>query len=219
MRVLVRYHLELLVRSQRWLPPFLAYVLLMVIGLSGGEEALGAFGWSGAVLLPVTAWLVRCAVTAEPAASRACLTAAAGAVRVHLAALFAALLAGGALALAGLAVVGLVAGGSKADPASTALAGVLASAVCVLLGAAVGALFNRPVLLSAQYGIPLSLAAATLVLVTPGSPPNAVVRALITASRGRGLELPALLTALPVAMVVAGLALAAAALLAGRRQE
>ncbi|MFG2824359.1 ATP-binding cassette domain-containing protein [Kitasatospora sp. NPDC048365] len=214
---LVAYYVELLLRSQRWLPPVLAYVLLLVVGMSAGEEAFGALAFSGAVLVPVAAWLVRCTVTAEPAAARSCVVAAAGPVRTHLGALLAALLVSSALGALGLAAVLLMSGDARSDKAWTAPAGLLVTAVCVLTGAAVGTLFNRPVVLGAQYGIPLGLAAATLALVTTGTPANLVLRALIGASRREGLHLPVL--ALPEALLVAGAALAAAALLVGRRQE
>jgi len=202
---LIRYQVELLVRSQRWLPPFLAYVLLMVLGISGGEEASGALGFSAAVVLPVTAWFTRCAVTAEPASSRACLVAAAGAARVHVAALLAGLLGGLAVGAAGYGAVLALSGKSKGGPGAI-LAGAVATAVCVLLGAAVGAVFNRPVVTASQYGIPLSLAAATLVLVVPGSPANAVVRVLIAGSRGTEADLVPLAWALPAAVAAAALA-------------
>ncbi|MBD0669590.1 condensation domain-containing protein [Streptomyces sp. CBMA156] len=88
---LTRYHLELLLRSHAWLPPFLAYALLMVVGVAAGDPLLGSLGLGAGALLPVSAWYVRSVLGAEPPASRACLVAAAGPVRVHLGALLAAL--------------------------------------------------------------------------------------------------------------------------------
>ncbi|MDH6130716.1 hypothetical protein P3T37_000083 [Kitasatospora sp. MAA4] len=223
MTALIRYQLELLFRSQRWLPPFLAYVLLMVIGISAGESLLGAYGFGTAVLLPVTAWYVRCTATGEPAASRACLGAAAGQPRTHLAALLAALATGLSLGLAGLLGVWAVSGRTTIPPEAEAplpqvlLAGLLGTVVCVLLGVAVGALCTRPVLLRAQYGIPASLGAAVLALVAPGSPANAVVRALITASRTARVTFP--VAALAESTALAALVTAGAAVLAGRRTE
>ncbi|MFC9324708.1 ABC transporter [Kitasatospora sp. NPDC057015] len=223
MRALVRYQAALLLRSYGWLPPFLAYVLLMVVGVTPGDPLLGSQAVGAAVLLPVSAWLVRAVLTAEPAASRACLAAAATAPRVQLAALLTALSAGLALALGGalglLAVCGPVgdAGVPRTPAAAAVAAGLLASAVCVLLGVAVGALCNRPVLSRAQYGIPLALAAATLVLVAPSSPANAAVRGLVDAARtGRvGYAWGPLVLAGALLAVVA----AVTGRLAGRRAE
>ncbi|WP_329497496.1 ABC transporter [Kitasatospora herbaricolor] len=223
MRALVRYQAELLLRSYGWLPPFLAYALLMVVGVSIGDPLLGSQAVGAAVLLPVTAWLVRVVVTAEPAASRACLAAAATAPRVQLAALLTALSAGLLLAAGGTVAL-LVASGPVGNPESppapvgeALAAGFLASVVCVLLGVAVGALCNRPVLLRGQYGIPLALAAATLVLVAPASPANAAVRELVDAARSGRVGYP--WAALAVAVLLLAAAAAGACGLAGRRTE
>ncbi|BAJ30393.1 MULTISPECIES: hypothetical protein [Kitasatospora] len=179
LRVLTRYHLELLVRSQRWLGPGLAYVVLMGLGVSAGDDALSAAAFSAGLLVPVTGWLVRAAVGAEPPQSRACLVAAAGRPRVHLAALLAAALAGLGLGALGLAAVLLVGSGGSGPAAA---AGVLATLVCVLSGTAVGAVCNRPVVLGG-YAVPLGLAGVVAVLLVPGSPANAVVRALVLGAR------------------------------------
>ncbi|WP_441250618.1 ABC transporter [Kitasatospora sp. McL0602] len=223
MTALVRYQLELLLRSSRWLPPFLTYALLMVVGFNAGESLLGAYGFSTAVLLPVTAWYVRCTATGETAASRACLAAAVGPPRAHLAALLAALAVGLTLGVGGFLVVWALGGRTTVPPAPEAplgavlLAGLLGTVVCTLLGLAVGALCTRPVLLRPQYGIPLSLAAALLVLVVPGSPANAVVSSLITASHTGRVQQPVL--ALAGAAALAGLVARGASRFAGRRTE
>ncbi|WP_371479864.1 ABC transporter [Kitasatospora sp. NBC_00315] len=223
MTALTRYQLELLLRSWGWLPPFLAYVLLMVVGVSAGDPLLGALGYGAPVLLPVTAWYTRCALTAEPPAARACRVAPAGAARVQLASLLAALTAGLLSAVAGLAVLWPLCGpvadpGAPAAPLAGALsAGLLASVVCVLLGLAVGALCNRPVLPRAQYGLPLALAGAVLALVASGSPANAAVRALVAAARSGRVDRP--WTALLEALALTALVAAGTAWAAGRRPD
>ncbi|GLW55424.1 hypothetical protein [Kitasatospora phosalacinea] len=186
LRVLTRYHLELLVRSQRWLAPGLAYLVVLGLGLSGGDDVASAAAFSAGLLVPVTGWLVRGAVGAEPPQSRACLVAAAGWARVHLSALLAAALAGlvlGALGLAAVLVLG--SGGTAAGVAG----GVLATVVCVLSGAAVGAVCNRPVVVGA-YAVPLGLGAVVAVLLVPGSPANEVVRALVLGARQHAPGVP-----------------------------
>ncbi|MFE2913657.1 ABC transporter [Kitasatospora indigofera] len=223
MRALVRYQAALLLRSYGWLPPVLAYTLLMVIAVSIGDPLLGSQAVGAAVLLPVTAWLVRVVVTAEPAASRACLTAVATAPRVQVAALLTALAAGLLLAVGGTLALWAVSGpvsNHKVPPAplgAALAAGLLASVVCVLLGVAVGALCNRPVLLRGQYGIPLALAAATFALVAPLSPANAAVRELVDASRSGRVGQP--WAALVAAVVLMAVVSAGACALAGRRTE
>ncbi|MFC8716789.1 ABC transporter [Kitasatospora sp. NPDC057198] len=212
LRVLTRYHLELLVRSQRWLAPGLAYVVVLGLGLSGGDDTAGAAAFSAGLLVPVAGWLVRAAVGAEPAQSRACLVAAAGWPRVHLAALLAAVLAGLGLGLAGLAAAVLL--GSGGSGAAVA-AGALATVVCVLSGAAVGALCNRPVVTGA-YAVPLGLGGVVAVLLVPGSPANAVVRALVLGARG-ALSVP--WWTLPAALVLAAACCWAAVAAAVRRGD
>ncbi|WP_051709810.1 hypothetical protein [Streptomyces sp. NRRL S-350] len=221
---LTRYHLELLLRSHAWLPPFLAYALLLVVGVTPGDPLLGSLGLGAGLLLPVSAWYVRGALAAEPSASRACLVAAAGPARVHLAALLAALTASLVLAVGQVAALWW-SGGTVADPkaehqppAGTALAaGLLTSVVCALLGVLVGVLTSRPVPVRAPYGIPAALALATLLLAVPASPANPAVSALVSAARTGRVAMPWVELVAAVVLLVAGCAGAAA--LAGRRPE
>ncbi|MFH8379367.1 ABC transporter [Kitasatospora sp. NPDC018058] len=221
---LTRYHLELLLRSHAWLPPFLAFTLLLVIGVTAGDPLLGGLGYGAGVLLPVSAWYVRGALTAEPPASRACLVAVAGPVRVHLGALLAALTAALVLAVGQVAALWWVSGavanpGAQRDPGvgRALLAGLSTSVVCVLLGVLAGALGNRPVLVRSPYGIPAALGLAVLALVVPFSPANAAVRALVTAARTGQVAVPWVELLLSVALLaVVGAGVAA---LAGRRAE
>ncbi|MET8539363.1 ABC transporter [Kitasatospora sp. NPDC004799] len=221
---LTRYHLELLLRSHAWLPPFLAYALLLVVGVTVGDPMLGSLGFGAGVLLPVSAWYVRGVLGAEPPASRACLVAAAGPARVHLAALLAALTVSLVLAVGQVAAVWWTSGpvanaGAGQDPGAgrAVLAGLAASAVCALLGVLAGAVANRPVLVRPQYGVPTALALAALLLVVPVSPANAAVRGLVAAARtGRvAVPWPSLLAAV-VLLAAVGAGVAA---LAGRRPE
>ncbi|MGW2253618.1 ABC transporter [Kitasatospora sp. NPDC001660] len=220
---LTRYHLELLLRGHAWLPPFLAYTLLLVLEVTAGDPLLGDLGYGAAVLVPVCAWYVRSTLNAEPPASRACLVAAAGPARAQLGALLAALTVG--LVLAVGEVAGLWwASGPVANPnvdqppvGAALLAGLLTSVVCVLLGVLVGALCNRPVLARAQYGIPAALALATALLVAPGVPANTAVRGLVAAARTGRVGAP-WLELLSAAGLLVAVAVGSAAL-AGRRPE
>ncbi|MFJ8626961.1 ABC transporter [Kitasatospora sp. NPDC093550] len=221
---LARYHVELLLRSHAWLPPFLAYVLLLVVGVTAGDPLLGSLGLGAGALLPVSAWYVRGALAAEPPAARACLVAAAGPARVHLGALSAALAFSLVLAVGQVAALWW-AGGTVADPGATGrpavgtalLAGLLTSVVCALLGVLAGALAGRPVLTGGPYGIPVALTLVVLLLVVPGSPANAAVSGLVEAARTGRVALPWGPLLLAVVLLAAGGAGVAA--LAGRRPE
>ena len=78
MTALLRYQADLLVRSQRWLPPVILYAVFLGIGVQSGQPVLDSLGDTAAGLLPVAAWLVRICVTGEPDAARACAAAARG---------------------------------------------------------------------------------------------------------------------------------------------
>ncbi|MFC9925945.1 ABC transporter [Streptomyces sp. NPDC127190] len=221
MTALLRYQADLLLRSQRWLPPVILYVAFLGVGVQSGEPILDSLGYTAAGLLPVAAWLVRICVTAEPPAAQACVAAARGPVRAHLACLLTALLVAVLLGVAATAVFTLV-----SDAASNghlipvprlraAAAGLPATLVCALLGAAVGALTNRPVLRSTGRAVPAMLLGALLAVVVTGSPAQAAVSGLVTGSQtGRA---PLSLLPLTGAAVLTAAAFALAAGLTARR--
>ncbi|MBU6535101.1 ABC transporter [Streptomyces sp. NPDC057245] len=221
MTALLRYRAALLLRSQRWLPPVVLYAAALGIGVQGGQPVLDSLGWTAAALLPVAAWLVRICVGGEPSAARACVAAARGPARSHLASVLVALAAAVVLGAVATLVVTLV-----SDPVSTGRgtrvallpaggAGLLAALVCALLGTAVGALTAWPVLRSPGRAVPALLLAALPALVASGSPARAAVSGLVTGSRSGAVPLP--LLPLAVAVVIASAATAAACALSSRR--
>ncbi|MFC5213539.1 ABC transporter [Streptomyces coerulescens] len=221
MTALLRYQAALLVRSQRWLPPFILYVAFLGIGVQGGQPILDSLGYAAAALLPVAAWLVRICVTNEPPAARSCVSAAAGPGRAHLAALLVALATAVALGAVATLAVTLISNPVTADlqtrlprlPASAA--GLLATLACALLGTAVGALTTWPVLRSTGRAVPAMLFAALLSVVVTGSPAQAAVSGLVTGSRSGTVPLPVLPLAAAV-LLTAGAAAAACALTSRR---
>ena len=83
---LLRYQTAILLRSHRWIFPLIAYGLLIAVGAAGSSSLAETLDWSGAMLVPVVAFLTRAMLTAEPDAARACVCAAAGGpVRAQLA--------------------------------------------------------------------------------------------------------------------------------------
>jgi hypothetical protein len=221
MTALLRYQADLLVRSQRWLPPMILYVVFLGIGVQSGQPVLDSLGYTAAGLLPVAAWLVRICVTGEPDAARACVAAARGPARAHLACLLTALFTSVAFGLVATVVMTLI-----SDPASNghrvhvaplkaAAAGLPATLTCALLGAAVGALTNRPLLRSTGRAVPAMLLGALLAVVLTGSPAQAAVSGLVTGSQTGRAPLPLLPSA--VAALLTAAAFAVAALLTARR--
>ncbi|MFF8290132.1 ABC transporter [Streptomyces sp. NPDC016309] len=214
MTALLRYRTALLLRSQRWLPPLLLYVAFLAVGIRVGEPLLGALGYASAPLLPVTAWLVRICLNQEPPAARNVTAAAAGRVRVHLAAVLTGTLGAAVPGAAALLVVPVAAAPVAADgrtavpllPATAA--GLLTGAVCVLLGAAVGALLTRPLLPAPGWSFAAITAAALLALVTTGSPANTAVTGLVTGNLTGRVAVPLLPLAAAAALAAGAVALA-----------
>jgi hypothetical protein len=207
---LVRYQVDLLVRSHRWLPPLIFYCAVLALGVAGGQPLLGSLGYGAALLVPVAAWLVRVCVTGEPGAARACVASAVGAGRAHLGALLAASAASALLASAGTAAVALVSGAHTDDlrvgvaVGPAVLAGLMAAAVSVLLGTAVGALTNPPLLPGTGWSVLVTAFGAGAVLLTTGSPAQAAVTSLVHGSQTGAVHYP--LVALAVAFCAAAAA-------------
>lgn len=221
MSALLRYQFALLARSQRWLAPVLLYAAFLAIGVQGGQPVLDSLGYGSAVLLPVAAWLVRVCVTNEPPAARHCAAAATSPGRAHLAALLTALCCTAALGVLGTVVVLVISrwtdtGGTvRIAPLAAGGAGLHAAVVCALLGAAVGALCNWPLLRSTGWGVALTALGALLALVTAGSPARSVVTGLVTGSHTGTVTLP--LLPLALAVLAAGAAGATVCALSSRR--
>ena len=189
MIALLRYQAAILLRSHRWIFPLIAYALLMAVGAAGSTSLAETLDWSGAMLVPVVAFLTRGMLTAEPDAARACVSAAAGPARAQLAALIVPLGAGAVLGIAAMVFDVLTAEAASTTPASglpgkvtaaaghpgIVLAGLLIAVVCLLVGSAVGALCNPPLLRHPAAAM-LSTLAVTIVALAAGvSPANAAI--------------------------------------------
>ncbi|WP_326739519.1 ABC transporter [Streptomyces sp. NBC_01022] len=199
MTALIRYRTALLLRSQRWLAPVLLYVAFLGVGIRSGQPVLDSLGYTAAGLLPVTAWLVQVCVTQEPPAARTVVAAAVGGQpRAHLSALLTASACAGLLGTVATAVVLLISEPASTDHTvrvplpSAGLAGLLATACCVLLGAAVGALCTRPLLHRRGRSIAATVLGALLALVTSGSPAKYAVTGLVTGSLTGKVPVPVL---------------------------
>ncbi|MGW0537300.1 ABC transporter [Streptomyces sp. NPDC003032] len=221
MSALLHYHVALLARSQRWLAPVILYAVFLAVGVQSGQPILDSLAYAAAALLPVAAWLVRICTNNEPPAARSCSAAAAGPGRAHLAALLAAFLAASALGALAVLVITVISEGESTNgrlpvprvPAGAA--GLIAMLVSALLGTAVGALTNWPLLRSAGRAVPTMLLAALLLLVTTGSPAQSALTALTTGSREGVVPYP--LGSLAVALAAATTATWTACALSARR--
>jgi hypothetical protein len=212
---LLRYQAALLVRSHRWIFPLITYALLISVGGAGSGRAALADGldWSAAILVPVVALLTRSMLTAEPSAARACVSAARGPGRAQLATLLTAFAAGAVLALAG-AGYELVTAGHSTALLSPLAAGLGKALVCVLVGSAVGTLFNPPLIRHPAAALLSTLAAVVVALVASVSPASAALR-----GNGAAIQSAAWPAGAPllVAFGLVGVSWAISCWLAGRR--
>jgi hypothetical protein len=214
MIALIRYQAAVLVRAHRWIGPLLLYATLLTF-LADNQPLSQGLGWSAGMLVPAVAWLTRSGLTAEPAAARACVAVAGGPHRAHLATLMTSLGGGIILALAGAAYevarCGLPA---SSEIAATIAAGLGAAAVCLLVGSAVGAFCNPPVIRHPAIALLSTIGAVIFALVAGVSPANAALR-----GSGGLHHSPAWLTGLPL-LVAVGMVVVAwlvSTLLAARR--
>ncbi|TGA89937.1 ABC transporter, partial [Streptomyces sp. MZ04] len=189
MNALLHYQSALLLRSQRWLAPVILYAVFLAVGVQSGQPVLDSLAYAAAALLPVAAWIVRICVTNEPPSARSCTAAAAGPWRAHLATLLSAFLATAVLGALATVVVAVISDAASTDHRTAVNrlaasgAGLLAMLVSALLGTAIGAVTNWPLLRSPAWAISVLLLAALLALVATGSPAQAVLTDLITGSR------------------------------------
>ncbi len=189
MTALLRYQAAILLRSHRWIFPLTGYALLMTVGAAGSSSLAETLDWSGAMLVPVTAFLTRAMLTAEPDEARACVAAAAGPARAQLATLLVPLGGAALLGLAAVATDVLIAAPAAREPVSglfgkmtavsghpgIVIAGLLTALVCLLVGSAAGALCNPPLLRHPGAAMVSTLAAVVAALATSVSPASAAV--------------------------------------------
>jgi len=183
-----RYQVALLLRSQRWVPPLLLLGFVLVTATAGGPPAGDALAFAGAALVPVAAWLTRLVLTGEPAAARACLMAATGPARTQVGCLLAALVVSAGLclpttaAVTALVVAGGGAGGSGVL-AATAASGLVSALACAVVGVALGAVANPPVLRRADAAVIVTGGGVILALAAGSSPAYAALDGLSRTAR------------------------------------
>lgn len=190
MSALLRYQAAILLRSHRWIFPLIAYALLIAVGAAGSTSLAQTLDWSGAMLVPVVAFLTRAMLTAEPDAARACVAAATGPVRAQLATLLVPLGGGAVLGLAGAVYDVFSAATASTVPRAgvgakfTSVAqhpgivagGLLIALVCLVVGSATGSLCNPPLLRHRAAAMLSTLAAIIVALVADVSPAAAAIQ-------------------------------------------
>jgi len=213
-----RYELALLGRSRRWLPPVVLLAFVLVTATAGGPPAGDALAFGGAALVPVCAWLTRAVLVGDPPQARACLMAAVGPVRTQAGCLLAAVVAAGLLSAVTASTLTLQSARAGDGPVrllATAGSGLVTQLACALVGVALGAVSNPPVLRRFDVAVLAMGVGVTLALVTGSSPAHAAIRDL---SRTPRAAVPPLAwTPLAVAAVLLLLAAAVSSRTAVRR--
>jgi hypothetical protein len=216
MTAVARYALADYLRSQRFLPPLVAYLgFLAVLYAVGSGPLLPALGLSAAAVLPVAAWTaVSLHNTEDPLQRPVTVVNARGHTRVVAGKTCAAVVC--LLALTAAALIWPAAADGRIPTPAALAAGAAAHLACGLTGTALGTCCARPVIRRQGYAFGLACALSLAALVGRRlTPANPAVRLLdANPHTPPGGHLAALAAAALLLLVV----LTAAASWAGRRR-
>jgi hypothetical protein len=207
MTALVRYLLADVLRTQRWVPPMLTYlVLLMIIGPPTGP-VLPTYAMAAAALVPIGMWITVVVFhSEEPAQAAITMSITGGYGRVWPAKVLTALLCTLVLAMASLIWLTVTSnqyahlGIGFIDYAMTALAGV-----------AFGTMISRPVLAKISWTALVGVGVCLAQLLIRQAPPiNAMIDLYTDTSPGTGQILLIAAETVVLSAVVIGVAYALA---------
>ncbi|MGI8647048.1 MAG: hypothetical protein DLM55_03420 [Acidimicrobiales bacterium] len=179
MSALCRYQLAGFLRSQRWVPPLLVYVLLLALVYADASgPAVPSYGVTAVALFPVAAWVTRTLLSTEdPIARQITAAAARGQLRVQAALLTSAVIAALPLVVLAVSWAALV------NPTAvygwrTWVGGLGIHLVFALAGTGLGALAGPPMLHRPGAAV-LGIAMVTLLsIIIPASPVAWALRVL-----------------------------------------
>ena len=211
---LLRYTTSRCALSQVWVPPWVAFVLLIAVSYPSGAAALGSISLGIVILLVTSTWIGLATVNSESASQRASLAAAhGGVVRYRLITLLSAALASGLLIP--LSVSWAVINDPARPSPAELTAAVLGHLVVVATGIAVAAVVSRPLVDRTGHAFVLAALILVVLVAVPHLPP---VRLMVETL---GAQRPNLHTAwltTTTALPFAGLVAWGSAALGWRRQ-
>lgn len=184
---LLRYLAADAMGSQRWVPPAVLFLVATVAGTAAGGTALGCYGFSATVLLPVALWLSVTVVNSEdPIQAAVTVVTVGSSLVVQLGKLAVAYL--GCLVLMVLGVGWPLITGHPARGVDLA-AGVAGHLLTALAGVALGSVLSRPVLRTPTWVVLGGVAAVLAELLVPGLPPTRAVAVLFAQQAPSGSQL------------------------------
>ena len=166
----LRYTVTRCALTQVWVPPWVAFVLLVAVSYPPGAAALGSMSIGVVILLVTSTWIGLATVNSESASQRASLAAASGgAVRYRLATLL------GAVVASSLLIPLSVGWALVDDPgritAAALTAGALAHLVAATTGTAVAAVVSRPLVARTGHAFVLAAVLLVVLVAVPHLPP------------------------------------------------
>ncbi|MET0234131.1 MAG: hypothetical protein ABW224_05815 [Kibdelosporangium sp.] len=203
MTTLIRYLLADVLRTQRWVPPMLTYlVLLMIIGPPNGP-VLPTYAMAAAALVPIGMWITVVVFhSEEPAQAAITMSITGGHGRVWPAKMLTALFCTLVLGFASLIWLTVT-----ANQYSHLGVGVIDYAMTALAGVAFGAVISRPVLTkiswTALVGVGVCLAE---LLIRQAPPVNAMIDLYTDTTAGAGQILLIAAETVVLSAVVVGIA-------------
>jgi hypothetical protein len=202
-----RYALAELLRSQRFLPPLVAYLGLLAVLHASPGPLLPGYGASAAALVPAGAWLTLCLHNAEDRVQAAVTVVNAGGhLRVLLGRTYGSI--AGVLVLTAVALLWPALAAARVPAPADLAAGLCAHLVCGLTAVALGTCCARPLIGRQGHAFAAAVLLSVVVLVArPLTPVNETVRLF-----GAAPPRPSFAVLLPLVAGAAALTAAAVAL-------
>jgi hypothetical protein len=176
---LIRYLTADALRAERWVAPGVLFLLVTIARTPDGGNALGGYGLTAAVLLPIAIWMsITISNSEDPIQTAITVVTVGSALVVRIGKLALAYLT--CVVLAAIGVVWPLLTGHPAGPADI-LAGVAGHLLTALAGVGFGSLLTRPVLRTPAWVVLIGLTFCVLEFLAPGLPPVRPVAILFAA--------------------------------------
>jgi hypothetical protein len=211
---LMRYLAADAARSQRWLPPFLAYATFCLLNLaldgSNAGNALPTFAGAATALLPIAIWVAVVVGNCEDPVQATITVATVGSeARVRVAKLLVAYAGCAAMGVMSMAVAWLDTSNATFTDLGGLAEGVAAHLIAAATGVAVGAWCMRPVLDRRAWAVLIGVFVTLAEVLVPHFPP--VRQLLVLFNEARPAHLAATVALVGTESLLIGVVLVAGA--------